>query len=715
MLKQDPSDVTNALLTHILAVSLVPANTNSSIVLPSELPTFVFKPSPSAVTVNILWYLSLTCSLVAALCVILVQKWVQDYLHRIQRHSQPLRRARVRAFLYDGTKKWKMYLIVKYIPTLLHISLFLFFAGLYIFLFHINLAVSRAVAAVILLCLMFYAFATIVPLFDPSAPYETPLTAPLWRTPAQDAKALRWAHGMITSDSELQPFFESIPGFLSSSDGGQTTAHPDSSVPLRTKSPDYLEPKVQRVRASVCLEALFAISHYETRFYPNRGPGAFTMPEVLNYIEVANRCHNRSSATAGDPEGLPITSGICTLTQLDCQQFVSTYPGHLIPPNIVKVARRADKAMEDVDDMRRILEEVVLGLECDPQIDPQVYHQHITVLLQVYCAVVESKSQHLGAAVEAILPILRTQGIPTSLDLYGYLPDVCYFTAYPNIPAFSQHKIPIYIHHVLAFWRGVGAYPQLPEMQLSPPGVWFPTESISNNILEEIPLRRELEPISRLLEILELDPTTHQLQVHRQNLKAFSSTCIVRGRATEPYQKRPKVLAALLGPFSVVAHILKDIRHGVRIVTLYELVKHCKLYAPKVIESETHAIRTVLEILFPENSWLDKDSQVLFVALLRSILEWEGDPSSNPPCPFSESDVVFLVDTFKQVISHKSSLEAAKRLLGTMDLPETRRSARNHLSILRDHLYEVSRRPLEYGVTRTRMHVDCSSDSSDAK
>ncbi|KAG6909799.1 hypothetical protein DXG01_015292 [Tephrocybe rancida] len=108
LLKQDSGDVTNALLTQILTAQTT-LNVSAEPLLISPTP---FTP------------------LTAALCVTLVQEWVRDYLQRIQRQNQPLRRARVRAFLFNGMDKWKMDEVVEYVPTFLHASLFLFFAGL---------------------------------------------------------------------------------------------------------------------------------------------------------------------------------------------------------------------------------------------------------------------------------------------------------------------------------------------------------------------------------------------------------------------------------------------------------------------------------------------------------------------------------------------------------------------------------------------------------
>ena len=80
--------------------------------------------------------MALIFSLSAALLAILVQQWVRDYMHVFQRYSDPLKSARLRQYLYEGSEGWYMPVVAEAVPGLLHASLFLFFAGLGI-LFHL--------------------------------------------------------------------------------------------------------------------------------------------------------------------------------------------------------------------------------------------------------------------------------------------------------------------------------------------------------------------------------------------------------------------------------------------------------------------------------------------------------------------------------------------------------------------------------------------------
>ena len=69
---------------------------------------------------------------------------------------------------------------VEGLPTLLHLSLFLFFAGLAIFLFSVDVEVFTPVVCWIGLFLTVYGLITLLPLLRQDSPYYTPLSKPAW-------------------------------------------------------------------------------------------------------------------------------------------------------------------------------------------------------------------------------------------------------------------------------------------------------------------------------------------------------------------------------------------------------------------------------------------------------------------------------------------------------------------------------------------------------
>ena len=116
-------------------------------------PAFLqFHAAKSDVRVNIYWFMSLVFSLSAALGATLVQQWAHEYVQFFQRYNHPLKRARVRQFLYEGANRWHMDLIVHVAPALIHISLFLFFVGLADSPFQIHVATTTTTTILIVIC-----------------------------------------------------------------------------------------------------------------------------------------------------------------------------------------------------------------------------------------------------------------------------------------------------------------------------------------------------------------------------------------------------------------------------------------------------------------------------------------------------------------------------------------------------------------------------------
>ncbi|KAI9507956.1 hypothetical protein F5148DRAFT_948672, partial [Russula earlei] len=146
----------------------------STVSLPPPLPDF--HAAKSDVRVNIFWSVSLVFSLVATLLATLVQLWIRDYMNVFQRYKHPLKRGRIRQFLYEGSERWYMPVIFDATPALLHISLFLFFIGLVDFLFNINSSTATATITTIIICTILYLWSGIAPSLDAQSPYQNPLS-----------------------------------------------------------------------------------------------------------------------------------------------------------------------------------------------------------------------------------------------------------------------------------------------------------------------------------------------------------------------------------------------------------------------------------------------------------------------------------------------------------------------------------------------------------
>ena len=269
-IKQNPQDTSNFYLANIYQTLADPSQSNSTSLSPSPP---LFSPPTFAVWVNSLWFLSLVISLTCALLATLLQQWARRYLKLTRSRYSPHKRARIRAFLAEGVEKLLLPWAVDTLPTLLHISLFLFFAGLVVFLSNVNLTIFRSVLCWVSVCTALYGCFTFMPLIRHDSPYHTPLSLPAWhivtgmlfltfrtlgrlawgwnwfswatrdrfdnlaqsygewlvlgmrktieetalKLPSEiDTRAFMWTFDSLDEDHELERFFSGLPGFRSS-------------------------------------------------------------------------------------------------------------------------------------------------------------------------------------------------------------------------------------------------------------------------------------------------------------------------------------------------------------------------------------------------------------------------------------------------------------------------------------------------------------------
>src|SRR5487761_339525 len=217
---------------------------------PPPFPTF--KPLVSDIRINVFWFMALIFCLSAALLATLVQQWVRDYMHVFQRYSDPLKSARLRQSLHDGSEGWYMPVVAEAGPGLLHISLFFFFAGLCDFVLNINTTVGISTTVPIAICGSLYIFTIFAPVIYPQSPYQNSFSGPIWylmqklggrrykdrgvdgasksvssnmaqgqlqlameeteERKGRDEKAVRWLVGNMTEDAEMETFVMAIPG-----------------------------------------------------------------------------------------------------------------------------------------------------------------------------------------------------------------------------------------------------------------------------------------------------------------------------------------------------------------------------------------------------------------------------------------------------------------------------------------------------------------------
>jgi hypothetical protein len=215
-----------------------------------------FSPNTSDVRVNAFWFMSLVFSLSAALVATLVQKWVRDYMHVFQRHSNPLKSARLRQYLYEGAEGWYMPMVAESVPGLVHVSLFLFFLGVCDSLLSVNTTVGVAIIIPIANCGLLYVLSTFAPVLYPQSPFQNPFSGLIWYLKQKvhprryldgapggslkavspnlsegrmqlameendgrkdrDVRAIRWLIDNKTEDDEMESFAMAIPGSFNS-------------------------------------------------------------------------------------------------------------------------------------------------------------------------------------------------------------------------------------------------------------------------------------------------------------------------------------------------------------------------------------------------------------------------------------------------------------------------------------------------------------------
>ena len=217
---------------------------------------FAFYPNHT-VYVNSLWILSLAMALTCALQATMLHQWAGRYLDITQpSRCSPHKRARIRAFFFDGVDKSHLLTVAEALPTLLHLSLFHFFAGLLIYLYDADWTVCNILILWFGLSAAMYTYITFMPIIRPNSPYYTPISSlisviqatisrlvfhifrlitfliPHFSAPRKcmydindrihdlssklDSQILEWTVDTLTDDHELEKFFAAIPGLFKS-------------------------------------------------------------------------------------------------------------------------------------------------------------------------------------------------------------------------------------------------------------------------------------------------------------------------------------------------------------------------------------------------------------------------------------------------------------------------------------------------------------------
>ncbi len=140
-----------------------------------------YTPEPFAaeqpyVIANYLCFTSLAVLLVTSLLAMLVKGWVRDFHRNLPPRKLAEKRAKEREYRFRGLIANKMPEIVASLPILIQFALILFCIGLLVYLNQANVQIMIATGSIFSLGVLSYLLTTIIAVYDPSAPFSSPLS-----------------------------------------------------------------------------------------------------------------------------------------------------------------------------------------------------------------------------------------------------------------------------------------------------------------------------------------------------------------------------------------------------------------------------------------------------------------------------------------------------------------------------------------------------------
>lgn len=132
-----------------------------------------FQAKTTDIAINILWFLSLTLALVAALFAILAQQWIRHYTNLALIDGRE--RACIRHQRFQALNQWLVPQIIMALPVLLQLALFVFFGGLILLLWTVHQTVAIAITSTVSIFLGLCLVTTVPPTFFADCPYKSPL------------------------------------------------------------------------------------------------------------------------------------------------------------------------------------------------------------------------------------------------------------------------------------------------------------------------------------------------------------------------------------------------------------------------------------------------------------------------------------------------------------------------------------------------------------
>ncbi|KAG9005791.1 hypothetical protein FRB94_001203 [Tulasnella sp. JGI-2019a] len=197
-LSADPAEETNTIL-RLLAMS----SGTGDFALALGGANSIFVPTNASIRQNCTFFASLCSSLLAASGAVLAKQWLQNY-ERTGKTRSIKKQALERTEKFIGAGNWGLEPIIEILPTLLIISLALFFAGLSDYLWTVNKTVSVVVIAFASAGAVFYTFTVVAAAIYKDCPFQTSPGFGLRRITIQMLSAASYAstrakHALMTT------------------------------------------------------------------------------------------------------------------------------------------------------------------------------------------------------------------------------------------------------------------------------------------------------------------------------------------------------------------------------------------------------------------------------------------------------------------------------------------------------------------------------------
>ncbi|KAH7099226.1 hypothetical protein BKA62DRAFT_621614, partial [Auriculariales sp. MPI-PUGE-AT-0066] len=169
-LQPDHAEITATAVVAILA-HLQASKTESA-----SIPMTSFSPTRDVRWINGLWFSSLTLALIVSLLAILFKQWLVQYTSLSRSSASDSRRWAWRhCALRRGLSRWRVEQFISWLAILLHVSLFLFLAGLTRFIRALDPVIFKVLMGMSIVTGAFYLLTTLAPLIWAECPTRTPV------------------------------------------------------------------------------------------------------------------------------------------------------------------------------------------------------------------------------------------------------------------------------------------------------------------------------------------------------------------------------------------------------------------------------------------------------------------------------------------------------------------------------------------------------------